>query len=118
MNEGRATGSTIKRVSLVRLRSDLSRDACVERWRGEHADIVRELPGVLAYIVDVSAENRPAGSWDAVATLSFADKAALRRFQDDRDVQERLLATRGDFAEAVDVFLVDEHQLIPPGGAA
>ncbi|HEU4720619.1 MAG TPA: hypothetical protein VFS59_04590 [Gemmatimonadaceae bacterium] len=105
----------IKRVSLVRLRSDLSRATCLERWAGEHADVMRTLPGVLEYTVDVAREERPAGSWDAIVTVRFADAAALERFASPA-VQERLLATRDDFAEAVDVFLVDEHTLIPSGG--
>jgi EthD domain len=102
----------IKRVSLVRLRRDLSRAACVERWEGEHADLVRDLPGVVEYTVDLARGPRPEGSWDAVATLCFADEAALERFQDPR-AQERLMSTRDDFAEAVDVFFVDEHKFIP-----
>jgi hypothetical protein len=105
----------IKRISLVRLRADVPREVCVRRWAGEHADVVRALPGILEYTVDVAAGERPAGGWDAVATLRFADAEALRRFQDPR-VQARLLATREDFAEAADVFLVDEHTLIPTGG--
>ncbi len=106
----------IKRVSLVRLRRDIPRATCLERWAGEHADIVRALDGVLEYTVDVAADARPHGGWDAVATLRFADAAALERFQADPHVQERLLATRENFAEAVDAFLVDERTLIPPGG--
>lgn len=108
--------TAIKRVSLVRLRRDLPRATALERWAGEHADVMRELPGVLEYTVDVARDRRPAGSWDAVVTVRFADEAALERFRDPR-VQERLLATREDFAEAVDVFLVDEHPFIRPGGA-
>jgi hypothetical protein len=106
----------IKRVSLVRLRRDIPRATCIERWAGAHADVVRALPGVLEYTVDVASDTRGAGRWDAVATLRFADDAALARFQEDPRVQERLLATREDFAEAVDVFLVDEHVFIPRGG--
>jgi EthD domain-containing protein len=108
---------TVKRISLVRLRDDLSREACLERWHGEHADIVRELAEVLEYTVDLRRDAREAAGWDAVATLRFADAAALRRFQDDPELQQRLLATREGFAAAVEVFLVDEHRLIP-GGAA
>jgi EthD domain-containing protein len=118
MGDGGDTSGTIKRVSLVRLRADVPRETCLRHWAGAHADVVRALPGILEYTVDVSSAQRPAGSWDAVATLRFEDEAALRRFQDDAGVQERLLATREDFAVAADAFLVDEHQLIPPGGAA
>jgi hypothetical protein len=89
----------------------------MERWAGAHADIVRDLPGILGYTVDVSREPRPNDSWDAVATLRFDGEAALRQFQN-AQVTERLLATRGDFATAADVFLVDEHTFIPQGGSA
>ena len=106
----------IKRVTLVRLRGDRPREQCLDHWFGEHADLVRGLPGIVEYTVDVAAEPRPAGSWDAIATLRFADAAALDRFQGDAELQEQLGATREDFAEAVDVLLVDEHPLITRGG--
>src|ERR1044072_760949 len=64
---------------------------------------------------DGASDPRPPGRWDAVATLRFADAAALERFHDPA-IQQHLLDTREDFAEAADVFLVDEHTLIPPGG--
>jgi hypothetical protein len=110
------SGSEISRVSLVRLREDLPRDVCLERWAGDHAEVVRELPGIVEYTVAISSEPRPAGSWDAIAILRFEDEAALRRFADDPAVRQRLLATRGDFAADADAFLVDERQIIPPGG--
>jgi hypothetical protein len=105
--------ATVKRVSLVRLRKDVDRGRCLDLWSGDHADVVRELPGVVGYTVDVAAGARPAGSWDALATLRFADADALRHFEADRDLQRRLLATREGFIDAVDAFLVDERTLIP-----
>jgi hypothetical protein len=106
----------IKRVSLVKLRDDVPRARCIEIWLGAHADVVRELDGVLEYTVDVAREPRPGGSWDAIATLCLADEATLSQLEEDPDIRERLLLTRADFAESVDVFLVDEHRVIPPGG--
>jgi hypothetical protein len=103
----------IKRVSLVRLRRDLSREECLDRWGGAHADVVRELPGVLAYAADIAAGPRPRGSWDALATICFADAEALRHFEADPEVQRRLLTTREDFIEAVDAFVVDQRTFIP-----
>jgi len=103
----------IKRISLVRLRADVPRDTCLQLWSGAHADVVRALPGVLEYTVDLAVGGRPPSGWDAIATLRFADAEALHRFREDPEVQARLLATREDFIEAVDVFLVDEHILIP-----
>lgn len=102
-----------KRVSLVRLRKDVSRAECLELWSSAHAEVVREIPGVAAYTVDIASESRPAGSWDALATIRFGDPGALRTLEHDPEVRRRLLATREEFIEAVDAFLVDEHTLIP-----
>lgn len=101
----------IKRVSLVRLRRDLPISTCIELWEGEHAEIVRQLPGVLEYTVDVAREPRSGDQWNAIATVRFADEAAFERFRDPQ-VQERLLSTRDEFIEAVDVLVVDEHPII------
>jgi hypothetical protein len=106
-------GALIKRVSLVRLRHDLSRERCLELWGGGHADVLREMPGVVAYSVDVAAGTRPDGSYDALATVRFADAEAFSHFQKDPEAQHRLLTTRAEFIEAVDAFVVDERTFIP-----
>src|ERR1700742_1675569 len=93
-----AESGMIKRVTLVRLRGDRPREQCLDHWFGEHADLVRRLPGIVEYTVDVAAA------------------AGLDRFQGAAELQEQLGATREDFAEAVDVLLVDEHPLITRGG--
>lgn len=103
----------IKRLSLVRTRRDVPLDVCLEAWKGEHAAVLRGLPGILGYTVDTAREKRPTDGWDAIATVRFADELALRRFQDDPEVQDQLVSTRAGFAEAVEAFLVDEHVLIP-----
>ena len=36
----------IKRVSLLRRRDGMSREAFFAHWTGPHADIVRQLPGI------------------------------------------------------------------------
>jgi hypothetical protein len=103
----------ITRVSLVQLRADLPREACLRLWAGEHADLVRGLEGILEYSIDVAHEPRPHG-WDAVALIRFEDEAAFRRFEDDPSLQQRLRATRDAFAEEADAFLVDEYTFVPP----
>jgi uncharacterized protein (TIGR02118 family) len=104
----------LKRVSLVRLRGDLSREECLRRWFGAHADVVRALPEVRGYTVDV-VTDLPAGDdgWDALATLWFDDEAAMRRSLEDPEVGEALTRTRDDFAEAVRVMIVQEYRLLP-----
>lgn len=116
MGLGEYREGTIKRVSLVRLRDDLPRRICLERWAAEHADLVRGLTGIREYTVDLSRRPRTQGDWDAIATLRFADETALHRFEDDPNLQERLRLTRDDFAVDADAFLVDEHHFIPPEG--
>jgi len=104
----------IKRISLVRFRSELGRDECVRRWLGSHADIVRRLSGVREYTIDVLPNSPHTGGWDAIATLRFDDEEAMRRSLEAPEVAEELLRTREAFAEAVHVMLVDEHTVIPP----
>jgi hypothetical protein len=100
-------------VSFVRLRRDLPRDECVRLWLGPHADIVRGLPEVREYTIDVASGPVPNDGWDAVATLRFDDEAALRRSLEEPAVAAELLRTREDFAEAVQVVIVDEHRVLP-----
>ena len=71
------------------------------------------MPEVLEYTVDVARNGTTAGSWDAVATLRFADEASMQRSLQEPAVAAALARTRDDFAEAVEVLLVDEHVLIP-----
>jgi hypothetical protein len=101
----------IKRLSLVRLRSDRDRAACLAAWFGPHADLVRALPEVVEYTVDVGP-SADVGGWDAVATLRFEDEAAMRRSLEEPTVAEALRLTREEFAEDVRVMLVEEHPLV------
>jgi hypothetical protein len=107
----------VKRVSLVRLRPDVPREECLSRWFGAHAEIVRVRPEVREYTVDVATTPVPEGGWDAVATLRFDDEESMRRCLEDPAVKEPLLRTRDEFAAAVQVMLVEEHRLVPAGGA-
>jgi hypothetical protein len=100
----------IKRLSLVRLRRDLSVSDSLKLWLGEHAEVMRSLPGISEYTVDLAREPRACSDWDAVATVRFADEQAYKRFRGP-ETQSHLLSTRG-FADAVDAFLVDEHSII------
>jgi hypothetical protein len=52
-----------------------------------------------------------------VATLRFDDEESMRRCLEDPAVKEPLLRTRDAFAAAVQVMLVEEHRLVPAGGA-
>lgn len=48
-------------------------------WRGEHADMARRLPGLIAYRhgrVTQDFDNPESPAWDGHAVLTFADRAA------------------------------------------
>jgi uncharacterized protein (TIGR02118 family) len=102
----------VKRVSLVRFRRDLDRDACVELWFGEHAQIVQRLPQVREYTVDVFPHPVDDGGWDAIATLRFDSDADLRASIGDPEIAAELLRTRDDFLETAEVMIVQEHRLV------
>jgi uncharacterized protein (TIGR02118 family) len=105
----------VKRISLVRVRSDVSREQALAAWLGPHADVVRRMPAVRQYVVDVASEPRPPGAWDAVATLRFdSRKAADEALSEHADALAR---TRRPFLEAVDVMFVDEHVVVPLAGS-
>lgn len=109
------TALVISRVSLVKLRRDLDRERALELWSGEHADVVRELPGIDHYSVALALEPRSELRWDAVATIRGADRAGLEAALGAADVQRRLLRTRQPFLERAEVFYAEEHLLIDGG---
>lgn len=100
------------RISLVKLRPDISRQSALDSWLGAHADVVRTIPGVTSYVVALAEESRSGNQWDAVATLRFTDRAALEAAFADPLVAEALSRTREPFLERVDPFVVDEHVVI------
>lgn len=70
----------------------------VERWRGEHADLAQDLPGLQYYSTAVPTDP-DAVEYDGVLELGFESEAALNEaFESDvgQDVQE-------DAAEFVDL---------------
>ena len=59
---------------------DWSVDQFTTWWRGDHADMARRLPGLLAYRhgrVTDDYDHPDAPSWDGHAVLSFADRTVL-----------------------------------------
>jgi uncharacterized protein (TIGR02118 family) len=59
---------------------DWTQERFTRWWRGEHADMARQLPGLLSYrhgvvVHDYGRAGAPA--WDGHAVLGFADRQAL-----------------------------------------
>lgn len=102
----------IKRISLVWKRAELS-DAEFRRiWLGEHVDFAKQLPGVREYTIDFVADA-PKGMPSGIATLRFDSREALEAAFGDPVLKENLLRTREQFAEGVQVMIVDECVVVP-----
>lgn len=102
----------IKRTSLVWKRPELS-DAEFRRiWLGEHVEYAKQLPGVREYTIDfISDASGPVPS--AIATLRFDSREALEAAFNIPLLKENLLRTREQFAQAVQVVIVDECIVVP-----
>lgn len=101
----------IKRISLVRRKEGMSLEEFTEHWLGEHADLIRRMPGLRGYRVDVirswQAEPEP---WDGIGELWFDSR---------EDLDAGFAALAGELAANRDTFLshssaaiVDEHVII------
>ena len=102
----------IKRISLVWKRPELT-DAEFRRiWLGEHVDYAKQLPGAREYTIDF-VTDAPKGAPSAIATLRFDSREALEAAFSDQQLKDNLMRTRQQFAEDVQVMIVDEHVVIP-----
>jgi uncharacterized protein (TIGR02118 family) len=104
--------SMIKRVSLVWKHAHLSDAEFRRLWLGEHVDFARRLPGVREYVIDF-VPNAPDGGPAGIATLRFDSRAALEAAFSDPQLNEDLRRTREQFAQRVQVMIVDEQIVIP-----
>jgi uncharacterized protein (TIGR02118 family) len=102
----------VKRTSLVWKRPELS-DAEFRRiWLGEHVEYAKQLPGVREYIIDFLTDA-PKNSPSAIATLRFDTREALEAAFSDPSLKDNLTRTREQFAQDVQVIIVDECVVIP-----
>jgi len=102
----------IKRTSLVWKHPHLS-DAEFRRiWLGEHVKYAKQLPGVREYTIDFVSEG-PSGAPSAIATLRFDSRDALEAAFSVPHLKENLLRTREQFAESVQVIIVEECTVVP-----
>jgi uncharacterized protein (TIGR02118 family) len=102
----------IKRISLVWKHPHLS-DAEFRRiWLGEHVAFARRLAGVREYVIDF-VPDAPDGVPSGIATLRFDSREALDAAFSDPELNEDLRRTREEFAQRVQVMIVDEQIVIP-----
>jgi uncharacterized protein (TIGR02118 family) len=71
----------IRRVSFIRRKAGLTREQFLAHWRGAHADIVRQLPGLRGLRFTPIAKCAPAElAWDGLGetwfdTIAESDRA-------------------------------------------
>lgn len=88
----------IKMVNLLDRKEGLSHEEFVERWRGSHAEMAADLPGLQRYVTSVPRDPERA-AYDGIVELWFEDSAAMS----DAFESEVGRAVQADAAEFADV---------------
>ncbi len=108
----------IKSVSLLTRKSHLSRAEFRKVWEGEHAPMVRAVPGVRRYVLSFVIEeperaNAPIQpmSVDAMAELWYDDRAALQRAAASPELQA-VLDNGSLYLGAIKTFITEEVEII------
>jgi len=107
----------IKRVSLVWKRPDLTDDEFRRIWLGEHVDYAKQLPGLRAYSIDFVTDG-PSDGPSAIAAVWFDSRQALDAAFSVPHLKENLMRTREQFAESVQIMIVDEMIVVPDDSGA
>jgi uncharacterized protein (TIGR02118 family) len=103
----------IRRLSLVRKRPELTREEFSARWRGEHVEIARRLPGLRGYVIEIlDGEDPP---YDGIAVTTFDSREEAERAFADPELAGGLRRTRDEFAASVEVYFVEEHVIVQEG---
>jgi uncharacterized protein (TIGR02118 family) len=105
----------IKRVSLVRRKAELSREAFFEHWMGAHAQIVRKLPRLRGLRFEVVEQWSPDGAaWDGVGELWFDSVADAELAFLSEPLASMLAEDRKRIFGETQWCFVREHTVIPP----
>ncbi|WP_232688289.1 EthD family reductase [Halobacterium zhouii] len=87
----------VKMVQLLVRAEEYTHEEFVERWRGDHAELAKELPGLQKYTTAVPSDPERANH-DGVVELYFDDMAALEAAFDS-DVGETVMADAAEFVD-------------------
>jgi uncharacterized protein (TIGR02118 family) len=105
----------IKRISLVRRKEGMSRDAFIAHWMGAHADIVRQLPGLRGLRFGVVHRWSPRDlAWDGVGELWFDSIALTEQALSTEPYRSQLIEDRNEFVGEVQYCYVEEHTVVKP----
>ncbi|MFC4541292.1 EthD family reductase [Halosolutus amylolyticus] len=87
----------IQLVECLVRRDEYSHKEFVDRWQGEHADLARELPGLVRYSTSVPTDPDRA-EYDGVLELTFESEAAMAEAFDS-DVGREVQADAAEFVD-------------------
>ena len=105
----------IKRVSLVRRHSQLTREAFLEHWMGAHAELVKQLPGVRGLRFGVVEEWTPEEKgWDGVGEVWFDSIEAAHAAFATEPYHSQLVEDRKLLFSEAQACFVTEHTAMPP----
>lgn len=105
----------IKRISLVRRKPEMTREAFLAHWMGTHADIVRQLPGLRGLRFGVVQRWTPEeAAWDGVGELWFDSVEAADAAFATEPHRSRLIEDRAKFLGEAQSCIVEEKTAIPP----
>ncbi len=98
----------IKMVQLLVREDGLSHEEFAERWQGDHADLAKDLPGLVKYVTSVPRDPERT-DYDGVLELYFEDTGALAAAFDS-EVGEEVQADAAEFIdfEAGERLVVEE----------
>lgn len=100
----------IRRLSLVKKRPELTREEFIARWKGEHVDIAKRLPGLRGYVIHILEGVAP--PVDGIAVTTFDSREDAERAFADPELAAGLGRTRDDFAASVEVYFAEEHIIV------
>ena len=87
----------IKQVSFFKRRDDLSPEEFRDHWLNAHADVVRQLNGIVRYVQNHALE--PRSGFDGIAEVWFEDIESMRNVVDTPE----LAAIRSDEENFIDL---------------
>ena len=103
----------IKRISMVRRKEGMSHDEFVAYWLGPHADIAKEMPGALGYVVNVALDPEQAG-WDGFAEVWFKSVEQAEAAFASEPFATKIRADRPKFVGEQVIYFVEEVAVIEP----
>ncbi len=108
----------IKRISFIRRKPELSREAFFAHWTGPHAAIVRQMPGLRGLRFGLVQSWTPEeAAWDGVGEIWFDSIEAAKAAFATEPFASQLVADRKLFmAEAQSCFVIEKTAVPPPDG--